>query len=145
MNQYEVYTDGSYKGRWGSWAYVILQKGSVLREDAARAKKTNSNRMEFQAAIESLKSLPIGATVKMFTDSRILIENIPQFAQWSQNQWRKQNDRAVPNADLFKQLYELLQERNVTWQWVKAHSGHPQNERCDQLCIQVREGVYSAP
>ncbi len=138
VDEFEIYTDGSFKKGYGSWAYVVTQKGEALREASGRAKKTDSNRMEFQAVIESLKTLTTGTTVTIFTDSRVLIENVPLFSEWKSQNWVKKNNRPIPNVDLLKNLHELIQQHHVTWQWVKAHSGQKHNERCDELCILAR-------
>lgn len=139
---YDVYTDGSYKEGRGAWAYVIVKKGLVIQEAASYAKKTSSNRMEFQAAIEALKSLPLNSQVRLYTDSRILIDNITQQVPiWKSLGWKKKNQQEIPNVDLFQTLDDLNTQHQVSWHWVKAHSGIGHNERCDELCIQTRESL----
>lgn len=137
---YEVYTDGSYKEGRGAWAFVVVQKGLVIHEAASFAKKTSSNRMEFQAAIEALTYLPPRSQVRLYTDSRILIENMTvHSAVWKSLGWKKKNQQEIPNVDLFKSLDDLNTQHQISWHWVKAHSGIGHNERCDELCIQARE------
>lgn len=139
---YEVYTDGSYKEGRGAWAFVIVQKGVVIQEAASFAKKTSSNRMEFQAAIEALNFLPPQSQVRLYTDSRILIENVTvHSAVWKSLGWKKKNQQEIPNVDLFKDLDTLNAQHQISWHWVKAHSGKVYNERCDELCIQARENL----
>ena len=137
---FEVYTDGSYKEGRGSWAYVIVQKGVVLQEAAACVRKTSSNRMEFQAAIEALSFLPPDSDVRLYTDSRIMIENVTvQTEIWKSLGWKKKNQQEIPHVDLFKILAGLNALHRIHWSWVKAHSGVAHNERCDQLCVQARQ------
>jgi ribonuclease HI len=139
---FEVYTDGSYKEGRGAWAFVIVQKGVVIQEAASFVKKTSSNRMEFQAAIEALNYLPPQSQVRLYSDSRILIENVTKHsAVWKSLGWKKKNQQEIPNVDLFKNLDELSSQHQISWHWVKAHSGQVHNERCDELCIQARENL----
>ena len=139
MPNFEIYTDGSFKGHWGSWAYLIVKNNSVICEASGRVKKTNSNRMEFQAAIEALKTLPKGTVATVFTDCKILIENINLLAEWQSNDWIKKNKSPIPNVDLYICLHELLTSLNISWKWIRAHSGNKYNERCDELCLLARE------
>jgi ribonuclease HI len=130
QKKYNVYTDGSFKQGRGSWAFVIvLSNGKVKLEASGSARKTSSNQMEIQAAIEALRGLPHRSQVAMHTDSRILIRAMTE-----------STPRNVPilwEAAL-QELRSLCQNKKVTWQWVKAHAGNTFNERCDQLCITER-------
>lgn len=123
----EIFTDGSHKGRWGSWAYVVVCGNKVLQENSGRERKTNSHRMEFQAAIEALKNLPAHTVATIRTDSRELIKTftIPRA-------------RPAANADQIQILDLLLLKHKISWKWIKAHSGELHNERCDSLCIAAR-------
>lgn len=125
---FEIYTDGSHKGKWGSWAFVIVQNGRTLHEACGRVRKTNSHRMEFQAAIEALTYLKPGTQARLYSDSRILIDSV-----------LKPEPGPQVNQDQIDQLTQLRQLHTIQWQWVKAHFGVKYNERCDQLCIQARE------
>ena len=95
--------------------------------------------MEYQAAIEALRALSAGAIPVIYSDSRIVIDNITIHAPtWKANGWLKKNGRPIPNVDLIKILYRLSQKHNVTWKWIRAHSGNTYNERCDDLCVMAR-------
>jgi ribonuclease HI len=136
---YEVYTDGSFKNGYGSWAYVIVRKGKVLRESSGRARKTSSNPMEFQAAIEALKSLPEGAHITLYSDSRILIDTITLWSsEWKAQGWLKKNGGPIPFVEQIRVLDALTETHSISWKWVKAHAGNEYNERCDELCIRAR-------
>lgn len=137
--KYEVYTDGSYKHGRGSWAYVILKDGSVLKEASGAARKTTCTRMEFQGAIEALQALPQNAEAVFYTDSRILVDTMTLWLQeWKNYGWVKKNDRPIPGVDQMQILDQLIQDRKIQWKWIKAHSGIVHNERCDELCIAAR-------
>ena len=138
MGEFDIYTDGSHKEGVGSWAYLVVQNGEIVREVSGRERRTDCNRMEFQAVIEALKTISAGSTVTVHSDSRVLIENIPLFPEWSANGWVKKNKRPIPNVAQFVIINNLLAERQVSFKWVRAHSGNPYNDRCDQLCVLAR-------
>lgn len=124
----DIYTDGSHKGKWGSWAFVIVRNGKAIYEASGRVRKTNSNRMELQAAIEALTYLKPGSKACLHTDSRILI-----------NSMLSPEMRPKVNLDQLQQLDLLACRHQISWKWVKAHFGIEHNERCDQLCIEARD------
>lgn len=125
----DIFTDGSHKGKWGSWAYVIVCKDKVIHESCGRKLKTNSHRMEFEAAIEALSFLKESSKINLHSDSRVLIKALTEKAL-----------RPAANADQIQKLHELKSRHEITWKWVKAHSGVRHNERCDQLCREARSG-----
>lgn len=138
---YQVYTDGSHKGRWGSWAYIILNNDAVYKQASARVLKTGSTRMEIQAAIEALLVLPVNSSVEIFSDSKILIDAVTKkMENWKQVGWVSKSNIPVPNVDLFLILDRLSKTHQIKWQWIKAHAGNIYNERCDQMCTQTRLG-----
>ncbi len=139
MSFIEIYTDGSYKKGWGSWAFIFVQNNQIIFEKSSRVKNTDSLRMEYQAAIESLKQLPQNSQAHLFSDCQILIENLKKLAAWSENLWVNKNGFPIPNSDLLRQIHSLMLEKSVNWKWVKAHAGIAFNERCDQLCQQARD------
>ena len=128
----EVFTDGSFKNGRGSWAYVIVNRGVVLQENSGLARKTNSLRMELRAGIEALGALRVmnrAGTAIVFSDSRTVVDAMKAGRDVLQ---------VRPNADLLNELLALSRVSNVEWRWIKAHSGHVYNERCDQLCVLAR-------
>jgi ribonuclease HI len=105
-----------------------------VRELTGGEPATTNNRMELQAAISALKSLKEPCEVTLFTDSEYLRGGITEWLpRWKANQWRTADRKAVKNDDLWRQLEEATGRHRVTWQWLKGHVGHPDNERCDQL------------
>ncbi len=125
--KFDIYTDGSHKGKWGSWAYVIVHKNKIVYEASGRVRKTNSHRMEFQAAIEALSYLKPGTLACLHSDSKVLIDSALD-----------PESRPQVNADQSEKIDELSSMHYISWKWVKAHSGIPFNERCDQLCMAAR-------
>jgi ribonuclease HI len=114
----------------------------VLHEASGREKKTDSNRMEFRAAIEALQWLPASSEAVLYSDSRILIDTLTQWRHvWKAAGWVRQGQREIHNLDQIQLLDALSETRSVTWKWVRAHSGLKHNERCDHLCVQVRSAL----
>jgi len=138
----EIYTDGSFKEGRGAWAYVLVQNGEMVREDSASLRKTSSNRMEFQAAIEALKVLPEKSKAIVYTDSQILVDIMNnKISQWRAMDWVKSKGQPIPNVDLVQELDQYNQKHCIQWQWVRGHAGIKYNERCDELCIRARTVV----
>lgn len=135
---FEVYTDGSVKQGRGAWAYVVVRRQVVQRENCALVLRPTNNEMEFQAAIEALASLPEKTRVVLYTDSRVLIEAVQKVPQWKSQGWVKSRGQRIPQLSQIQRLDQLLQFKDVQLQWVKAHSGIRHNERCDALCILAR-------
>jgi len=100
--------------------------------------RSTNNRMELQAAISALESLREPCRVDLYTDSRYLQRGITEWLpNWIARGWRKSNRKPVLNADLWRELHALTQQRDVRWHWVRGHSGDPQNERVDRLAYQA--------
>ena len=121
----EIYTDGSFKNGRGSWAYVIVRNGIVSEESSGSARQTTSLRMEIQATIEAIKSLPENSSATLLTDCRILVDFIAS---------QKKVDHRAPNSDLLNLLVGFNEQRTINWKWIRSHSGLEFNERCDRIC-----------
>ncbi|MFD1007165.1 MULTISPECIES: ribonuclease HI [Oceanisphaera] len=141
MKKIELYTDGSCLGNPGPGGY-----GSVLIYNAHRKelsggyRLTTNNRMELMAAIVGLAALSDTCEVDLTTDSQYVRQGITQWITgWKRKGWITSARKPVKNVDLWKQLDELCQRHQVTWHWVKGHSGHPENERCDDLAREAAE------
>ena len=131
----EIYTDGACSGNPGpgGWGAVILEDGK-RNEISGGERATTNNRMEMMAVIKGLESIAGGSTVTVTTDSNYVKNGITQWIfNWIKNNWMTAAKKPVKNQDLWKQLWTLSQNHKVEWKWVKGHSGHPENERCDQL------------
>ncbi|PKO05850.1 MAG: ribonuclease HI [Chloroflexi bacterium HGW-Chloroflexi-3] len=140
-----IYTDGACTGNPGPGGYgVIIVQDGKRRELSQGYRLTTNNRMELLAAIMGLKSIPPGARVRLFTDSKYLSDaiNLGWMDIWRAKNWKKTGKGKVLNLDLWKELVELLDRHQVELVWVKGHAGHPENERCDQLAVQAAQGRH---
>ncbi len=137
-----MYTDGSCLGNPGPGGYAaVLIFNQHRKEISAGFKNTTNNRMELLAAIEGLAILKETCAVTLTTDSQYVKNGINQWIHnWRKNGWRTSDKKPVKNADLWKRLDEEVKRHNVDWRWVKGHSGHPENERCDELARAAASG-----
>lgn len=141
MQEVEIFTDGACKGNPGpgGWGVVLRYKGQEKTLKGAEPDTTN-NRMELTAALEGLKSLKRPCKVDLTTDSEYVRKGITEWIHgWKQKGWRTASKQPVKNADLWQALDEATRQHEVKWHWVKGHSGHPENEKCDQLANEAIE------
>lgn len=131
----QIFTDGACRGNPGPGGWgVILRSGSHEKELYGGEQSTTNNRMELRAAIEGLAALKRPSRVTVTTDSQYVRQGITQWIEgWKRNQWRTSAKKPVKNQDLWQLLDELTSRHEVTWEWVKGHSGHPDNELADAL------------
>ena len=131
----QIFTDGACRGNPGPGGWgVILRSGSYEKELFGGEQSTTNNRMELRAAIEGLAALKRPSRVTVTTDSQYVRQGITQWIEgWKRNQWRTSAKKPVKNQDLWQLLDELTSRHEVTWEWVKGHSGHPDNEHADAL------------
>lgn len=130
-----IHSDGGCEGNPGpgGWA-AVLRFGSIVKEISGGEPATTNNRMELQAAIEALKLLRGSVTVDFYTDSTYLRSGIKEWiTAWKARGWRTASRKPVKNADLWQALDALASTHSITWNWVRGHSGNPDNERCDEL------------
>jgi len=139
-----LYTDGSCHGNPGpgGWA-AILEYGGKTRAISGNDAATTNNRMEMTAVIEGLRALTEPCTVEVWTDSRYVVDGMRSWlAGWKKRGWKTASKQPVKNEELWRRLDEEASRHTVTWNWVKGHDGHPQNERCDQLANQAIERLH---
>ena len=140
--QVEVHTDGACLGNPGpgGWA-ALLRWGGIERELAGGEADTTNNRMELMAAIAALEALREPCTVILTTDSQYVRQGILDWlANWIRRGWKTAGGDPVKNRDLWERLQAAAAPHEVDWRWVKGHSGHPENERVDQLARIAAEG-----
>ncbi len=131
----EIYTDGACKGNPGpgGWGALLRYNGTEKHLKGAESNTTN-NRMELMAAIQALKALKRPCQVSLTTDSQYVRKGITEWIHgWKKKDWKNASKKPVKNADLWQELDALSQKHQVEWHWVKGHSGHPDNEKVDQL------------
>jgi ribonuclease HI len=123
LREIQIYTDGSCLGNPGpgGWAYIIVQEGEPRKESSGHCSNTTNNRMEMKAAIEALKHIPPCQTLVVYSDSQLLIRTMTLG-------WKRKK-----NQDLWAELDQVSAGHRITWQWIRGHDGHPENEACDSL------------
>jgi len=148
MMRVNLYTDGSARGNPdGPGGYgAILQytdKNGTLheREYSAGYVKTTNNRMELMAVIAGLEALNRPCEVSVYSDSAYVIKafNEHWLDNWQKKNWMRGKNDPVKNVDLWKRLLSAATPHEITWNWIKGHAGHPENERCDKLATDAAD------
>ena len=140
MAELFAYTDGACSGNPGPGGWGVLLRamdGDQIvkeRELSGGDPETTNNRMELLAAINALEALERPSTITVVTDSAYVKGGITQWMfGWKKNGWKTSTKKPVKNEDLWRRLDEARTRHDVTWEWVKGHAGHPENERADAL------------
>ena len=131
----EVYTDGACRGNPGPGGWgVLLRYGNTEKELYGGEADTTNNRMELMAAIQALENLKRESKVILTTDSQYVRKGITEWiANWKKRGWKTSSKQPVKNKDLWQRLDKAATQHRVEWHWVRGHTGHPENERADQL------------
>ncbi len=131
----EIYTDGACSGNPGpgGWGAILRYDGKE-KELSGNDPLTTNNRMELMAAIAALEALKRPVQVDLYTDSNYLREGVIKWlSAWKARGWRTADRKPVKNIDLWQRLENAIEAHQITWHWVRGHSGHPENERADAL------------
>ena len=133
-----LYSDGSSLGNPGAggWGVILEYNGHTKELSGAEPNSTN-NQMELLAVIKGLEALKEPCKVEVVTDSSYVANAINE---WLKN-WIKKDFKGVKNPELWKRFVELSRIHEVSATWVRGHSGHPQNERCDQLAVEAAKKI----
>ncbi len=139
-----LFTDGACSGNPGpgGWAFILRHtpSGSEV-EDSGSEGQTTNNQMELQAVIEGLQRLKRRSRVHVVSDSTYVLKGITEWIHnWKRNGWRRKSGdgfKSVKNADRWKKLDDLVGGHDVTFEHIRGHSGHPENERCDELAVEA--------
>ncbi|MDH3451514.1 MAG: ribonuclease HI [Gammaproteobacteria bacterium] len=144
LQSVELYTDGACRGNPGPGGWgAILRYGEHEKELSGADAHTTNNRMEMMAAIRALESLRRGCAVTITTDSTYLKNGVTEWLTgWKARGWRTAAKKPVKNVDLWQRLDAVLARHEVSWRWVKGHSGHPENERADQLANAAIDAMH---
>jgi ribonuclease HI len=143
VQEVTIYSDGGADPNpgIGGWA-AVLRSGEHERTLSGNDPKTTNNRMELQAAIGALRALKRPCSVQFHTDSQYLRRGIIEgVAKWRAAGWVNKAGRPVPNADLWHELSDLVERHEITWHWVRGHSGDPANETVDRLAREARLAI----
>jgi len=138
----ELFTDGACSGNPGpgGWAYILRHPASgAEREGSGGERSTTNNRMELMAAIEGLGAIRKPSVVDLYSDSQYVVKGLSEWiAQWKKQGWTRGRRREpVQNVDLWQTLDDLRQRHTVRLHWVRGHSDHPENDRCDRLAVEA--------
>ena len=138
----EIYTDGACSGNpgpggWGVW----MHWNGHEKEMSGGETETTNNRMEMMAVIEALGALKKRSDVKLYTDSKYVMQGVTEWMEgWKAKNWKSASKKPVKNQDLWMRIDSLIQEHSVEFIWVKGHDGNPGNEKADEL---ARQGIPS--
>jgi ribonuclease HI len=135
MAAVEIFSDGACKGNpgVGGWGALLRMNGAE-KELFGGEPNTTNNRMELTAVIQALTALTRPCEVLIHTDSQYVMKGMMEWIEgWKAKGWKTAAKQPVKNDDLWKTLDKLVAVHDVDWRWVKGHSGHPENERADEL------------
>jgi ribonuclease HI len=140
MPELYAYTDGACSGNPGpgGWGVLMVAKegSSVIktRDLSGGTVKTTNNQMELTAAIMALEALEKPSKITIITDSSYVKDGITKWIfAWKKNGWKTAAKKSVKNEELWKRLENATQIHDVSWEWIKGHAGHLENERADEL------------
>lgn len=142
MTEYTIYTDGACpnngspfaRAGWG--AYLINPEGKTLKLAAPvpRDQLQTNNRAELLAALEALKRCTKPGSITLYSDSQLLVKGVNEWLpNWKTKGWKNSKKKEVEHRDLWEQIDQFIQKREVTFVWVEAHAGNPGNEEADAL------------
>jgi ribonuclease HI len=134
-NHVELYTDGACSGNPGPGGWGALLRYKTIEKELSGAENdTTNNRMELMATIEGLKTIKRSCNVTLYTDSKYVLQGVTEWIDgWKARGWKTADKKPVKNQDLWMLLDEQVQRHTITWEWVKGHAGHIENERVDEL------------
>ena len=139
----EIWTDGGCKPNPGpgGWA-AILRHGEHERTLSGAEPATTNNRMELTAAAAALEALKRPCRVALYTDSEYVKNGVTRWKDgWVRRNWRNAAGDPVANMDLWRRLLDAARRHDVAWHWVRGHTGHPLNERADEIATRARESL----
>ena len=139
-----LYSDGACSGNPGpgGWAFILEHVPTgTQREFSGAQEQTTNNQMELRAVIEGLSALKRQTRVHIVTDSSYVQQGITNWIHgWKRRGWKRKTGgglKPVKNVELWQQLDKLTAQHDVTFELVRGHSGHPMNERCDELAVEA--------
>lgn len=144
----DIFTDGSARGNPGPGGYGAILRyvdsaGTVHEKELSQGfEATTNNRMELLAAIVALEALKRPCDVTLYSDSQYLVKafNDRWVDGWLRRGWKNAKKEPVKNVDLWQRLLAAKEPHAVTFEWVRGHAGHPENERCDELATSAADG-----
>ena len=148
MTKITMYTDGAARGNpdgpggYGTILSFVDSKGQEhIKELSAGYQKTTNNRMEMMAVIAGMEALNRPCEITVYSDSQYVEKAFNEHWLDGKKGWKRGKNAPVKNVDLWKRLLAAMEKHQVSFQWVKGHNGHPQNERCDELATTAADGT----
>ena len=147
-----LYTDGACSGNPGpgGWAAILEHPATnTVKKLSGGEVNTTNNRMEMSAVIQGLQALKSEKPLRvhLVSDSEYVIKGLTEWiAGWIKNNWRRGKKAGAPpvkNVDLWQTLHALAQEHTMSYEYVRGHTGHPENEECDRMAVAAIESVRS--
>jgi len=139
----QLFTDGACSGNPGpgGWAYILRDVATGAERQASGGERaTTNNRMELMSVIRGLESLDRPCRVDLYSDSQYVVNGLNEWLDnWIAKNWRNASRQPVKNRELWERLDELRQVHDLVSHWVRGHSEHPENERCDRMAVQALE------
>jgi ribonuclease HI len=143
VGNYTLFADGACEPNPGIGGWAFILRNNETEEESVGSggdKNSTNNRMEMMGVIAGLETLETPANVTVVSDSKYVIDGMRSWRiKWKKNGWHRKG--GVKNLELWLELDKLADKHNLSYEWVKGHSGHPENERCDSLAMnRVRQG-----
>jgi ribonuclease HI len=145
LRRVQLFTDGACSGNPGpgGWAYILKDPTTGKeREESGGERNTTNNRMELLSVIRGLESLSRPCRVELYSDSQYVVKGLREWMDdWKRKGWKNSRRDPVKNRELWERLDELRRTHHLTCHWVRGHSDHPENDRCDALAVAAIERV----
>ena len=146
MSQVEIFSDGACSGNPGPGGYgTIVRYATTEKEFSGYAPETTNNRMELLGAIAGFEALTRPCSAQITTDSQYVKKGMTEWIDgWIKKGWKNSQRKAVANRDLWERLLAATSQHEVEWHWIRGHTGHVENERCDELAraaIENKTGI----
>jgi ribonuclease HI len=144
MKHIYIYTDGACRGNPGPGGWgALLRYGKNEKILSGAEMQTTNNRMELLAAINALSALQQACIVELYTDSQYVRKGITEWmVMWKKRGWKTADKKPVKNIDLWQALEKEANRHQVSWHWVKGHSGHPENELVDTIANEAIDKLF---
>lgn len=141
----DMFTDGACRGNPGPGGWgTLMRYGNKEKTLKGSERETTNNRMELMAAISGLEELKRPCKVNLTTDSKYVMQGITEWiVNWKKRGWKTASRQPVKNVDLWQRLEAATHQHEITWHWVRGHTGHPENERADELANEAIDEMLS--
>jgi len=142
IKKINIYSDGACLSNPGpgGWCAILTYNNKEKVLSGGEAHTTN-NKMELLAVISGLEAIKEPCEVEVCTDSKYVVDGISKgwAVSWRKNNWIKSDKKPALNADLWERLLNIIEKHSVKFTWVKGHSGHEYNERCDEIASKTAQ------